>query len=557
MAFYPYLPTMKWLFISLLIGSHGVVSAQADVPLPAIQRPVFKADTFHIVAFGAKSEIAALNTVPINQAIKACSAGGGGVVFVSDGLWITGPLEMESNVNLSLAKNALLQFTTDLEQYPLVETGYEGLRQMRRHSPIRAAGKKNIAITGEGIIDGQGDAWRSVKRGKMTASQWKELTSGKKGVLNADGSVWYISGSALRGSHYQDPGEITADKSADFYEDIKDFLRPNLIVLENCDGILLEGVTFQNSGAWNIHPLGSRNIIIRNLTVRNPWYASNGDGLDIESCYNVLVENCTFDVGDDAICIKSGKNEYGRKMAMPTENVWIRNCVVYHAHGGFVVGSEMSGGARNLYVSDCTFIGTDIGLRFKSQRGRGGVVENVFISRIYMSKIKDAAVLFDMYYDAKPSAFMVDGKRVPPPDEAVTAGIETPRFLNFNLDEIHCEGAKQGIFVRGLPEMPIRNIQFNNVHIRADNGIELYNAENITLKNSSIHVPENKTIAYAYNTGKLHLDRITYRPENGLFLHLQGGRSHQVKITGTPVGDADKSLLADHGAAAGEIELKR
>src|SRR3546814_371155 len=190
---------------------------------------------------------------------------------------------------------------------------------MRRHSPIRAAGQTNIAITGNGVIDGNGDAWRFVKKEKMTASQWeKRVASG--GVLTPDGKEWYPTEGALKGREYKDAGEITSDKTPAFFGAIKDFLRPNLIVFEKCERILLEGVTFQNSGAWNIHQLMSKDITVRNITVRNPWYSQNGDGLDIESCSNVLVEGSSFDVGDDAICIKSGKNAYGRSIGMPTEN---------------------------------------------------------------------------------------------------------------------------------------------------------------------------------------------------------------------------------------------
>src|SRR5690606_1936986 len=196
----------------------------------------------------------------------------------------------KSNVNLHLDHNALLQFTTDFTQYPLVETGWEGLRQMRRHSPIRAEGQKNIAITGHGVIDGNGDAWRFVKKGKTTESQWKNLIN-SGGVLTPDGKNWYPSESALKGAAFKDAGEITPDKGPEFFEEIKDFLRPNLIVFEKCERILLEGVTFQNSGAWNIHQLMSKDITIRNINVRNPWYSQNGDGLDIESCNNVLVEH--------------------------------------------------------------------------------------------------------------------------------------------------------------------------------------------------------------------------------------------------------------------------
>src|SRR5690606_35184650 len=179
---------------------------------------------------------------------------------------------------------------------------------------------------------------------------------------------------------------------------VKDFLRPVMVSLVGCNKVLLDGPTFQNSPAWNLHPLMCSNVILRNLTVRNPWYSQNGDGVDLESCKNVLIYNNTFDVGDDAICFKSGKNEDGRKRGMATENVIVKNNVVYHGHGGFVIGSEMSGGVKNVHVSNCTFLGTDVGLRFKSTRGRGGVVENIYISDIDMTNIPTESIRFNMFY---------------------------------------------------------------------------------------------------------------------------------------------------------------
>jgi len=291
-------------------------------------------------------------------------------------------------------------------------------------------GASKMAIKGKGIVDGNGDAWRMVKKDKLNESQWKKLVA-SGGVLSEDKKTWYPSEKSLKGAGLSNPGVISPEKDAAFYESIKDFLRPNMVLLTNCKNILLEGVTFQNSAAWCLHPLMSEHLTVRNVFVKNPWYAQNGDGIDVESCKNVLIENSVFDVGDDALCMKSGRDADGRKRAMPIENVIIRNCTVYAAHGGFVIGSEMSGGAKNIYVSNCTFIGTDIGLRFKTTRGRGGVVENIFIKDIYMKDIPAEAILFDMYYMAKDPVPLSGEKRELPKVEMKAVDETTPVFRNF------------------------------------------------------------------------------------------------------------------------------
>src|SRR4029079_1976864 len=288
---------------------------------------------------------------------------------------------------------------------------------------------------------------------------------------------------SLKGSKMTNPGAITPEKNAVFYGEIKDFLRPNLLVFTKCNKVLLEGVTFQNSPAWNLHPLMCEDLTVRNVYAKNPWYAQNGDGIDVESCKNVLIENSTFDVGDDGICIKSGRDEAGRKRGMPTENMMIRNCIVYHAHGGFVIGSEMSGGARNIYVERCTFIGTDIGLRFKTTRGRGGIVENIYISDIAMKDISGDAILFDMYYAAQDPVPLAGEKREPPKVETLPVSVETPQFRNFIINGVVCNGARKAIFVRGLPEMNVQQIVMENMIIQSREGLDMTEGSNITLRN--------------------------------------------------------------------------
>ncbi|MCF6404295.1 glycosyl hydrolase family 28 protein [Chitinophaga filiformis] len=469
--------------------------------LPEIYEPHFRRDTLNIVAFGAKADGITLNSKSINDAITACNNKGGGVVMVPPGLWLTGPVVLKSNVNLYLAPNAILQFTTDFDQYPLVETTYEGLKAMRCQAPVSAVNAENIAITGSGILDGGGDAWRIVKKDKLTESQWtKLLASG--GIEGEDKKTWYPSAKSFKGSHTKLAGVIAPGKTAADYDDIKDFLRPNMISITSCKYVLLEGVTFQNSPAWCIHPLLTEHITLRNVYAKNPWYAQNGDGLDLESCRYSRIEGCTFDVGDDGICIKSGRDEQGRKRGVATEDVIVNNCTVYHAHGGFVIGSEMSGGARNLFVSNCSFLGTDIGLRFKTTRGRGGIVEKIYVNNINMKDIPAEAILFDMYYMAKDPVPLSGEKREAPKVQLFPVTEATPQFRDFHISNVVCHGAEKAIFIRGLPEMPISDIHLKDITIKAKaagdciagSNISLTNVTLVTKDSGKINVQDSKQV---------------------------------------------------------------
>ena len=513
---------------------------------PVVQQTSFKKDSFYITKFGARNDGLYLNTISINNAIDECSEKGGGVVVIPPGLWLTGPLVLKSNVNLHLQKNALLQFTDDLTQYKLVAGNWEGLPQMRNQSPVSATNAENIAITGYGIIDGNGDAWRMVKKDKLTASQWKSLLA-SGGVLNEDKKIWYPSEKSLAGSKLKNPGVISADKTPEFYETVKDFLRPNLLVLTRCKKILLEGVTFQNSPAWCLHPLMSENLTVRNITVKNPWYAQNGDGIDIESCKNVLIENSVFDVGDDGICIKSGRDAEGRKRAMPTQDVVIRNCTVYAAHGGFVIGSEMSGGAKNIYVEDCTFIGTDIGLRFKTTRGRGGIVENIFIKNIAMKDIIGEAILFDMYYAAQDPVPLAGEKREPPRIEELPVTEETPQFRNINIRNVICNGAARAIFIRGLPEMNVKNIVLEDMVLQAEEGLDMTEGSHITIKNVKLITKETNPVMNIHNSRHITLNKIGYRNADVL-LNVTGEKSKDIQLSETDRTKSKKAVELNYGA---------
>lgn len=484
-----------------LICASGIdASVYEGLPfeMSEVEQPSFPDYSVSITDFGAVADGKTLNTEAINNAIKDVNAKGGGKVVIPAGLWMTGPIELMSNVNLYTEKNALVLFTDDFNAYPILETSFEGLDTRRCQSPISARDAENIAITGHGVFDGAGDSWRPVKKGKMTASQWKALVA-SGGVVEKD--VWYPTAGSLKGAmackEFNNPEGIDTDEE---WNEIRPWLRPVLLNIVKSKRVLLEGVTFKNSPSWCLHPLSCEHITIKDVKVFNPWYSQNGDALDLESCNYALVIGNVFDAGDDAICIKSGKDEDGRRRGEPCQNVIVKNNVVLHGHGGFVVGSEMSGGVKNIYVSDCTFLGTDVGLRFKSTRGRGGVVENIHIHNINMIDIPHEALLFDLFYGGKGAGEETDEElaarmkaAVPPVTE------ETPAFRDIYISDVTVNGAGRAMFFNGLPEMPIRNIDIKNVDItNAKSGIVISQAENVTIENTNVEA-ESDTLKVRFS----------------------------------------------------------
>lgn len=436
--------------------------------------PTFRDVGYPITDFGAICDTRTNNQQAFRQAIKKCNADGGGMVIVPRGVWFTGPFEMMSNVNLHLQNGAIIFFTNDPKEYPLVSTNFEGLFTYRCQSPISGRDLENVAITGDGIINGNGRTWRPVKKWKISDIEWNAtIESGGIVEEGAEEQVWWPSETNFEANKvFHDNPELFKDKET--CEKYHDFLRPVLINFERCNKVMLDGPTFQNSPAWGIHTWVCKNVTIRNCSMRNPWFAQNADGLDVESCKYVQIQDCIFDVGDDAICIKSGKNEDGRKLGIPSEYVSVNNCVVYHGHGGFVAGSEMSGGLRNIYVEDCTFIGTDIGLRFKSCLGRGGVVEKVYIDNINMLSIKHDAITFNMGYN-------MDSKEGQEVREE-----EIPEFKNIFIDNINCTKSVRAFSIYGLPQMPVHDIHFSNMTIRAKEDNVIKFGENIFQTNLKI-----------------------------------------------------------------------
>ena len=458
----------------------------APFAMPKVIVPTFANKIYHLADYGGVADGKTINTTVFTAAINDCNKSGGGIVLVPTGTWLTAPIELKSNVNLHLEKGAVIQFSTDHTQYPIIKSGSTS-NSYAPASPIYAYDAQNIAITGEGIIDGAGESWRPVKKNKMSDAAWKELN--KTGILSNDGKIWWPTKEAMLGEDYLK--KIKTEKSiliAEDYLPARDFLRPHLLFLVGCKNILVQGITIRNSPKFVFYPSKCTNVTIDGVNIFNDWWAQNGDGIDISACKNVVIYNTTVSVGDDGICMKSsGKN--GGMDEANLENILIAECTVYRAHGGFVIGSNTDGGMKNIYVTDCNFIGSDIGIRVKSNAGRGGKVQNIYCNNIEMKNIVNEAITFDTYYED-----VVAGK-----DKVVTtAKDKIPEFTNFYLSNINCSGAGTAIYMNGLPEMPVHNIHFNNVNITAKKGFVANYAQDIDC--SKIKLNTSKPLFKLENT---------------------------------------------------------
>lgn len=524
--------------------------------LPKVYEPHFKRDTLSIVQFGAIADGKTLNTVAINNAIEKQAANGGGTVCIPSGSWVTGPIVLKSKINLYLEKGALVIFTSDFSQYPLVQSSFEGVDAARCMSPITAEGLENVAITGQGILNGNGFYWRPLKKEKLNETDWKKHLEKYTGALTDDKKTWYPSQAAVKASMEKNIGKLGDGKSLKDFEEIKDFLRPNMVRIANSKNILIEGVTFENSPAWTTHILMSEHITVRGLKVKNPWYGTNTDAIDLESCKNILMEDCVFDTGDDGITIKSGRDEDGRKRGMATENMIVRNCTVYHAHGGFVIGSEMSGGAKNLYVDNCTFIGTDIGLRFKTTRGRGGMVENIYMNNINMKDIVGEAILFDMYYMAKDPVALVGEKRELPAVEILPVNDGTPQFQHFYISNVTCNGASKAVFIRGIPEMHIKDVKMDNMVIQSKDGIDIQEATGIQLNNVAVYCSNTNPLLYVLNSDQVSADHLKFSEPVNFLLQAQGPRTKNILIKNSSIDKQKTKIEIGYGADSKTILIK-
>ena len=460
-------------------------TSQLPFDMAEVIAPQFPERQASLADYGADGTGQQLCTDAFRRAIDELAEKGGGHLIVPRGIWLTGPVVLKSNIDLHLEHGAVIQFAADDTLYPIVETSFEGLDTRRCQSPISAVGQTNVAITGHGAIDGNGQYWRPLKKSKVSDAQWKELTS-QPGGVESKKNYWVPTEGYAKAEAMSSMNVPDKPLSEEEWQEIKRFLRPVMVSLVDCKNVLLQGVIFQNSPAWNLHPLKCENIIIDDVLVRNPAYAQNGDALDLESCRNALIVNSRFDAGDDGICLKSGKDKDGRRRGRPCENVVVSGCTVFAGHGGFVVGSEMSGGVKNIMVKDCQFLGTDVGLRFKSTRGRGGIVENIYVDGISMNDIKTYALTFNMYYGGKSVAEVLAEGGTAPAATPVPVTEETPIFRNIDIRNVVCSHAGYAMEFNGLPEMPIDGIHLKDIVIRAKHDATFQYSKDITKDNVNI-----------------------------------------------------------------------
>jgi polygalacturonase len=421
--------------------------------LKRIVPPAFPDKDFLVTDYGAVGDGETDCSAAFIATIAACNDAGGGRVVIADGKFLTGPIRLKSNVNLHIAKNATILFKTDPAAYlPVVQTRWEGTEVMNYSPLIYAFEEENIAITGSGTLDGQAD----------TTHWWPWCGARSRG--------WKPGMPSQRDTH--DELDRMADDNVPVDQRIfknGSYLRPHFVQPYRCTNVLIDSVTIINAPFWVIAPDLCQNVTVRNVTVRS--HGPNNDGCDPESCKDVLIDNCYFDTGDDCIAIKSGRNSDGRRISIPSENIIIRNCRMKDGHGGVVIGSEISGGIRNVFAENCVMDSPNLlcGLRIKTNSTRGGFAENIFFRNIKIGTVGDV-VRVNYYYS--------EGD----------AGTFTPRVRNIHIENVTSEKSQHGLNLRGYPRSPVTDIYLKDCTFsNAGEGNVFINVKNVKAQNVTIN----------------------------------------------------------------------
>ncbi|MBN1973341.1 MAG: glycoside hydrolase family 28 protein [Sedimentisphaerales bacterium] len=411
--------------------------------LSRIKTPQFPDKEFNITDFGAVGDGKTDCTESIKKAIASASRAGGGKVIIPAGTFFTGPIHLKSNINLYVSEGATVNFSTDSNAYmPVVYTRFEGVEIMNLSPLLYAYEQENIAITGKGTLDGQASIqnwWGRARTQSQNINASRQM--GETGVLVQE----RIFGLGRE-------------------------LRPNMVQPYKCKNILIEGVTFKNSPMWHIHPVLCENITVRNVRVTG--HGPNNDGCNPESCKNVLIEGCYFDTGDDCIAIKSGRNNDGRRVNVPSENIIIRNCEMKDGHGGVVIGSEMTGGVRNVFAEDCIMDSPNLdrALRIKTNSVRGGTVENVYMRNVTVGQVAEAVLLIDFFYGEGDTGQFI------------------PTVRNINMENVTSKKSRYALSIKGYERSPITDVTLKNCtfdNVEREN--QLVGINNLVMENVKIN----------------------------------------------------------------------
>jgi polygalacturonase len=460
-------------------------------------RPDIPKRTFDIRSFGATEGGRSEVTQAIAKAIHAAAAAGGGRVLVPPGRWLTGAIHFESNIDLHLERGAELLFSQDPRDYlPVVFSRHEDTECYKYSSFLYADEKHDIAVTGEGVLDGQGEPW------------WRWKTE-RKDVETA------LVDMANRGVPVRERVFDGRNGKA---------LRPAFFQPMRCRNVLVEGVTFRYGAFWTITPTYCENVVIRRVSIETDGpggHVPNGDGVDPSSSRNVLIEECRFSTGDDCVAIKSGRDADGRRVRRPTENVVVRDCTGRQGHGGIVIGSETAGGIRNVYATDCRFSGTDRMIRIKTQRGRGGVIEHLWFRNIEGDSIGMEAIRINMLYS---------GERLPA--QPVTEQTPVVRDLHFS-DIAQKSGKGFAVEIRGIPEMPVERVTFDRIQMHSAKGVNIVDAKDITFVAVDIASTEPPVVRIAHSVA-VSMSRITIPGAVRPFLSVEGEDAGGITVIPSP-----------------------
>ncbi len=510
-------PRYRRLFITLisfLIGAtwgkaspelEPIAPISAPFAMPQLQRPAFPDRAFNIRDYGAVDGGQKINTAAFAGAIAACADAGGGRVIVPVGRWLTGPIHLRSNVNLHLDEGAEIIFSDRPEDYlPPVFVRVGGV-ELFNYSPfVFASVCVNFEITGPGKLNGNATDWHAWK-----SKEAKEIFQLAPKGVPVEQRVFGTPEAAIR---------------------------PNFVVFMNCRNVLMEGFTIGGGANWTIQPVYCENVIIRRVHVLTE--GPNNDGIDPDSCRNVLIEHCVFDTGDDCVVLKSGYNEDGWRVARPMENLVMRWCSSKRGHGGLVIGSEMSGDVRNVYMHDCEFEGTDRAVRIKSRRGRGGVVENVWVENIRAKAMKYEVVIMNMDYSA---------------DKNRAANERAPLFRNIHLKNITADGAPVAIRFTGLDDSPIQNVTFEDITIASTEGVI---AEHVKgLKFERVRITPTKGPAFSLTDARdilIHDSPTAASPT----LSVEGANSTGIVVESGSPDAARATVVTGAGVASGAVQVR-